>query len=72
MGLDELLSDDKETHPKSVKATNEKLRDEDVCPSCGGNNVREGVTFDYCENNDCETFAFKHPQYEVDLDKLWD
>lgn len=71
MGLDELLSDD-DVHPKSVKATNEKLHNEDMCPSCGSTDTRDGPTFNYCDNDDCDVFSFKHPTYKVELDKIWD
>jgi len=59
-------------HPKSVKATNKKLRDKELCPSCGSDNTEEGQTFDYCKNDDCDTFAYRHPNYEVGLEKTWD
>lgn len=74
MSLDDLISDDDggDVHPKSVKATNEKLRKDKMCPSCGSANTKEGITFDYCRNKDCNKHAFSHPQYEVDLDKKWD
>jgi len=71
MGLDELLADD-DVHPKSVKATNEKLRNEDMCPGCGSKNTEDGVTFNYCKNGDCSVFAFRHPEYNTDLEEIWD
>lgn len=75
MGVEELLNDDntdETVHPKSVKATNPKLRDGNVCPSCGSDNTEEGITFDRCKNSKCDTIMYRHNNFEVDLEKVWD
>lgn len=70
MGLDELLSEDG-VHPKSIKAANDKLKNEDVCPSCGSSDIEDGITFDNCKNDDCDVIMFNRPEYELDLYKIW-
>lgn len=73
MGVKDLISGGGEkVHPKSIKATNEKLRREELCPDCGSENTEEGQIFRKCKNKDCETLSYRHPTYSVDLDKVWD
>ena len=73
MGLEKLISGGETgVHPKSIKATHEKLRDEELCPVCGTENTEKGHTFNKCKNDDCDTFSYRHPEYEVNLEKIWD